>query len=107
MNERQKELLNKKFNVKGEFNITRYDFESFPCPLMAWKWSDEQMSELAEKIRCSFDYDGETFPLDDDDTEDYWYKVIEDCAVGMGMVYYEDLSKEEYIKQKEEWSNIK
>ena len=43
----------------------------------------------------------ESFPCQADVIEGEYYKVIEDCAISMGMKYYEDLSDDAYAKIKE------
>lgn len=87
------------------YNISRYLFESFPCPLVACCWTDKRMEELAKLIGSQFqmsyppsDY---SYPSQADVIEDEYYKVIEDCAISMGMKYYEDLSDDAYAKIKE------
>lgn len=104
-NEKKKkgEILNKEFRVNEHFTISRCDYESFPCPMFAWKWTDEQMEELANRIDqklCRYDEN------DPDGMEDDFWKTMEDEAVAMGMQYYEDLTEAEYESQKNEWGNL-
>lgn len=117
MNEKQIELLTKEFEVCGknpytthkEWVITRSEYESFPCPLIAWNWTDEQMEELAKECRKKFNVEFDSITDNDveDWVEDYFYKVIENTAVRMGMQYYDDLTDEEFNEMQEKFNNIK
>lgn len=117
MNEKQIQLLTKEFEVCGknpytthkEWVITRGDYESFPCPMCAFYWTDKQMEELANECRKEFnvEYDSIT---DDDVTawvEDEFYKVIENTAVRLGMSYYDDFTAEELKEYEDLFNNIK
>jgi len=105
MNAKQLEIISKPFNVTEDFNLTRAEFEYFPCPMVACLWTDEQMEELADKVKKEFVY--ERFSTELEELENEWYRVIEKCAIEMGMKYYEDLSKEELEEVKNKWENIK
>lgn len=105
MNRKQLEIISKPFNVTEDFNLTRAEFEHFPCPMVACLWTDEQMEELADKVKKEFVY--ERFSTELEELENEWYRVIEKCAIEMGMKYYEDLSKEELEEVKNKWENIK
>ena len=85
--------MNKEFSIgfKG-FTICRGDYESMPCPMDTSGFDDETMRELARCIglelkQYSFD---EQSPYYEEDVEDAFWKEMEDCAVEMGMPYYED-----------------
>lgn len=100
----KEEIMNKEFRVSEHFTISRGDYESFPCPMFAWKWTDEQMEELAKSIGqklCRYDEN------DPDGMEDDFWITMEDEAVAMGMQYYDDLTKAEFESQNREWNNIK
>lgn len=110
LTKKQEELLYKEFRVNEYYTITRNDYESFPCAMIAFKWSDEKMQELADNIGrelegCMEWHDGRNMGSEEWD-EDFW-SVMESTAVEMGMQYYEDLSKEEYDRVCKEWDDIK
>ena len=103
MNKKQETLLNKEFKVNDHFCITRSDYEDMPCAMMAWNWTDEQMQKLASNIAvelCEYDEN------DEEGMDDDFWKTMENVAVGMGMVYYEDMTDEEFNKQNEEWERL-
>ena len=53
MTQKQIEILEKEFDVFGipdSLTITRSTYETLPCAMLAWNWSDEQMEELAKNI---------------------------------------------------------
>ena len=59
---------------------------------MAHTWSDEQMEFLAQRINSAmrqYSFD-ETSPYYKDDLDDAFWTEMEDCAVGLGMKYYDD-----------------
>lgn len=104
MNKIQEEYINKDFSLDDGFSLTREDYESFPCAMVAVTWTDEQMHELAQKVHNIFQH----CDLDDEEeAHDFWYETIETCATEMGMKYYEDLSDEEMDEASEFWDNIK
>lgn len=104
----------KKYNfINSEFSkngivITRGDYESLPCPLCAKEFTDEQMNTLADNIANILssqygynEYEISCLKEDSQELEDYYnafWKEMEECAVAMGMRYYEDMSDEEYEK---------
>lgn len=104
MNKKQQEILNKEFKVNDYFTISRGDYEGFPCAMVAYNWTDEQMQELAKEIGKELEgYN------DDSNSEDYYddfWITMENIAVRKGMQYYEDLSDEDYKKACEEWNDI-
>lgn len=104
MNKVQEEYINRDFSLDDGFSLTREDYESFPCAMVAVTWTDEQMHKLAQRVHNIFQHCG----LDNDgEAEDFWYETIETCAIEMGMKYYEDLSDEEMDEVTEFWDNIK
>lgn len=107
MNRKQLEIISKEFNVVDDFSLTRGEFEGFPCPMVACLWSDEQMQELADRVKGNFDYATPTTEEELEELNDQWYRVIEKCALDLGMKYYEDLTKEESEEVYNKWENIK
>jgi hypothetical protein len=103
LSEAKVKILNKEFKVNEHFSITRDDYESFPCAMIAFNWSDEEMEKLAKQI------EKELAPYDEEYAEgceeDFW-ATMENVAVRMGMQYYEDLTDEEEEKINEEWENL-
>lgn len=78
--------LNKEFSIPySHFTISRSDYLDMPSPMAAHLFSDEQMENLAYEI-------GRYIPKSDDEThvEEFW-KIMEQQAVAMGMMYYEDM----------------
>ena len=103
----KKEIMSKEFKVNDDFTICRPDYEGLPCPMCAWKWSDEQMTALAKNIAAEleqYSYD-ECYDLQDQKEDAFW-REMEICAVAMGMKYYEDMTDEEFHKTEEEWNNL-
>jgi leucyl aminopeptidase (aminopeptidase T) len=94
--------------VSGGVGITREDYESLPCAMYAMEFTDAQMQELVENIAnvLSSQYDYNEYEIsileeDSQELEDYYnafWREMEECAVAMGMRYYEDISDEEYMK---------
>ena len=107
MNAKQLEIISKRFEVTPDFSLTRAEFEGFPCPMVACLWTDEQMEELANEVKKNFVYD--TLPKNYylNNLEDEWYRVIENCALEMGMQYYDDLTDQEVEEINNQWENIK
>ena len=105
MNERQKELLQKEFKVNENFNITRNDYECMPAPMLAWNWTDTQMSELAKSIAPLLD-EPDNYNNEDEMEDDFW-REMENAAVRMGMRYYEDMDVEELRELDKQFNNIK
>lgn len=87
------EQMTKEFSTNFQnFTITRGDYESMPCPMNTSKFDDDKMQKLADLIgeelkQYRFD---EQSPYYKDDVDDAFWKEMEDCAVEMGMTYYED-----------------
>ena len=99
--------IDKEFRSGGVV-ITRYDYESLPCPMCAEVISDERMQNIADDIHGYLLGSGWTdwqiskylgTHLDDvldDDADgdrlksDFW-KYMEKAAIDNGMVYYESL----------------
>ena len=110
MTQKQQTLLEKEFKVNEHFAITRGDYENMPCPMLAWTWSDERMKELAANIStelsqyryASVDKEGLKEEMDD-----AFWKEMEDCAVRMGMEYYEDFDDDYRAELEYDWMNLK
>jgi len=104
------ELLNKNYYISNtDLVISRGDYESFPCAMMAWNWTEKQMSDLAEMIGHNLSFDKKMEDMSEtelDEFDDEFYRVIENSALDMGMKYYEDLSEEEYKEQKNKWEKL-
>ena len=101
------ELLQKEFKVNEDFSVARGDYESLPCPMLAWTWTDAQMEALAKNIAeelKQYSYDENDI---EDQKEDAFWREMENCAVSMGMEYYEDMTDEEYNRYEMEWQNLK
>jgi hypothetical protein len=108
-NKKQRELLEKEFKVNEDFSITRSDYEAMPCPMLSFNWSDARMEELAKTIAAGlegYNYD-ETSPYLRDEKEDDFWREMENCAVRLGMEYYEDFSDEHMAQLDKEWESIK
>jgi hypothetical protein len=92
----------KYFHSNG-ISICREDYDSFGCPLCAHEFSDSQMQQLvnnvAKEMMCKYGYsetdirelmdnydnsDGEEF-------NDTYYRALEECALNMGMRYYDEI----------------
>lgn len=104
--------LEKYFEVNGMAIVSRLDYESLPCTMYAMEFDDEKMQRLAELIynELSINYHIKDSSLKDyfngdrDDIEDVedidnaFWREMEECAVHLGMRYYEDMSVEEYTE---------
>lgn len=92
-----KEVICKEFPIEGtQYTISRGDYEGLPLAMKAWDWSDEKMQELADNISARF------APTDQDDA--LFWELMESEAVSMGMVYYDDMSDEEFNADKEKYN---
>ena len=113
MSKKVDEILFKEFSHKG-VAITRYDFESMPCPMSAkglgdgvmqkiakeayeylvgTGWEDSQVSKYlgAMKKKVS-EFDAAEMIEADAIEADFW-KFIEKAAIENGMRYYEDIEE--------------
>lgn len=107
MNKKQQEILHKEFRVNDRFVITRDDYEGFPCAMVAYNWTDEQMEDLAKEIGKELEgYEEWYEDMNSEGYEEDFWAAMENIAVKKGMRYYEDLSDEEYKKACEEWRNV-
>ncbi len=103
--------LGKSFIIPGTpedcrwHTVERSLYETMPAPMIAHTWPDEQMQQLADAIGREFDYEGTLkywedagYKIEhiDDELDELWWRSMEDCAVQMGMRYYEDLDADEY-----------
>ena len=110
MNKKQQELIEKEFKVNDEFSISRGDYESMPCAMLAWNWSDSKMQELANKVAKEltlYNFGDSDYADRKEQKEDAFWKEMENVAVSMGMEYYEDMEDEEITRLDKEWENIK
>ena len=113
MSKKDDEILFKEFSHKG-VTITRYDFESMPCPMFANELGDDVMQKIAETAYeyligigwedsqvtkylgarnqnvSEFDT-AETIEMDALEA-DFW-GAIEKAAIKNGMRYYEDIKE--------------
>lgn len=108
MNEKQKQLLEKEFRVNDEFSISRGDYENMPCPMLAWTWNDARMEELAKTIAAElegYNYD-ETSPYLQDHKEKDFRKEMENCAVRLGMEYYDDFYEDYLAELEYDWLSV-
>lgn len=110
LNNTQKEFLNKEFSVDGfssRWSLTRSEFESWPIPMMAFLFTDEQMQNLADEVSNTLKSVGfnENDP-DKDGLFDFWFETIETTAVNMGMEYYDDFSDEEIEEMSKEFNSM-
>lgn len=109
LNKAQMDFLNKEFPVKGlsKHTLSRMEFEGFPCAMMACLFTDEQMTELANRVSIDMEDvdidENTTNTYDKDEFEDIWYRTIENNALNMGMKYYEDYTEEEIEKMTNEF----
>ena len=103
MNKAQNDYINKDFSLDKKYSLTRGEFESFPCAMVAITWTDEQMRNLADEIHNNFIYED---CRNEEENEMFWYETIETCAVRKGMKYYEDLTDEEIAEIDKFWEGI-
>lgn len=88
-----KKDLNKEFKVGfKDYTISRSDYEDMSAPMNTDGFDDEKMTELAKCIgvelkKWNFDEESEYY---EDEVEAAFWQEMEDCAVAMGMTYYED-----------------
>ena len=92
--------------------VSRYDYESLPCPMAASMLGDETMQKIANDIYDYLMSNGwddraidrflgrsldEMAPEDDRDAnmirDDFW-RFMEKAAIDNGMQYYEDMDAE-------------
>lgn len=99
LNERQREILEKEFEVNSQRTITRLFFENLPeLSMFAWRWSDKRMQELADKI--GEELNGQW--VDDNTFEE----IAENEAVKLGMGYYINMDEDVMAEYEWEWRNI-
>lgn len=96
---------NKEFKIPNShewYNISRGLYEGLPCSMVACCWTDKRMEELAELIgkhfQMSYPPSDYSYQSQAEQIENEYYMVIEECAIAMGMKYYEDLSEQAYNK---------
>ena len=115
----------------GNITITRGDYESLPCGMIAIEFSDEQMQRLVDDINLTMQRDCDADELEllqqyrttqnmsstmtqdqihlAEELSDIEFKVTEDTALYLGMEYYEDLTEESFedicqaVKEQRDW----
>lgn len=101
----------KNFGLNGMSIVSRMDYESLPCPMYAMEFDDNKMQRLADLIYNSLSvnyriedsrlknyFSGNRIEVEDEDIDDAFWREMEECAVYLGMRYYEDMSVEEYTE---------
>lgn len=107
--------MEKTFSYKG-IALTRYDYESLPCPMAASQLNDETMQKIAETTHTCLvnkgwsqdDIDEHLFvdPRPDAPDEEVWmadrlrsdfWEFMEEAAIYHGMKYYEDMEDEDQL----------
>lgn len=108
------DILSKEFSHNG-VTITRYDFESMPCPMYAKELGDDVMQKIAKDayeylIGIGWEYSqiskylgdrkhkvsefNTTETIEMDALEADFWGAIEKAAIENGMRYYEDIKEE-------------
>ena len=109
--EKESDDLEEEFSCHG-VTVSRYDYESLPCPMAASMLDDETMQKIANDIYAYLMSNGwddrvidrylgksidEMAPEDDRDAnmirDDFW-RFMEKAAIDNGMLYYEDMNAE-------------
>lgn len=84
---------NKEFPIGFQnYTISRSDYESMPDPMKTDGFDDDKMKALAKRIGVElkkWNFDKESVYYEDA-VEDAFWREMEECAVAMGMTYYED-----------------
>lgn len=114
MSKKDDEILFKEFSHKG-VTITRYDFESMPCPMFAKELGDDVMQKIAEAVyeyligigwedsqvskylgarKQKVSEFNATETIEMDNIESDFFIFIEKSAIENGMRYYEDIKEE-------------
>lgn len=113
MSKKDDEILFKEFSHKG-VTITRYDFESMPCPMFAKELGDDVMQKIAKEAyeyligigwedsqvtkylgarkQNVSEFDA-TEIIEFDAIEADFFQFIEKAAIENGMRYYEDIKE--------------
>lgn len=77
----------------GKTTITRGDYEGLPLPMKTLSLSDNDMSKLAESIEHqmkSYQDWVKDGVMSEEDYQDRWWGVMEDCGLKFGMTYYDE-----------------
>ena len=75
------------------WTISRGDYKSMSCPLMAHFFSDKDMQMLAYSISLDFQPDKPLEQMSEEERESWnseFWSIMEHDAVELGMIYYED-----------------
>lgn len=100
----------KYFEFNGMPIVSRGDYEGLPAAMCAVEFDDNKMQRLADLIynSLSVNYRIEDKTLkeyfsenrngieDIEDIDNAFWREMEECAVYLGMRYYEDMSDDEY-----------
>lgn len=88
--------------------ICRSDYENMPCPMCTTGWTPRRMQALADEIGRQlklYNFDEQSPHVEDDRDVAFW-KEMEECAVRMGMQYYEDMDDVESDEEEEEENKV-
>lgn len=91
------EILNKEFTSNnGLITLSRADYYSFPIPLEASQFDDDEMQELVDTIatRLKRDYRITKEELDNENNQEVLWELIETIALDMGMEYCDEVAKQ-------------
>lgn len=99
----------KYFEFNGMPIVSRGDYEGLPATMCAVEFDDNKMQRLADLIYNSLSvnyrieesrlknyFSGNRIEVEDEDIDDAFWREMEECAVYLGMRYYEDMSDDEY-----------
>jgi hypothetical protein len=101
------DVVNRMFYSNGLPIVCRGDYESLPIPMYATEIDDDNMVLLAKLIfdmlHIQYGYSISelesyfgTHTNNDEDLDTAYWREMEECAISIGMRYYEDMTDEEY-----------
>lgn len=92
-------------NKKEIADNIRDCLEDMPCPICTIGFSDEDMIDINDCIENMVKqrFNIEEIDFDDEDQSEAWWEELEEYALEKGMIYYEDMSDEEYEKAVKYW----
>ena len=80
--------------ICGLTTISRADYENMPSPMNTSSLTDDDMQELAKRIEYEMNGNWNDWLEQGDVTQDqydeHWWSVMEECGILFGMTYYED-----------------
>ena len=91
------EILNKEFTSNnGLITLSRADYYSFPIPLEASQFDDDEIQELVDTIATHLerDYRMTKEELDNENNQEVLWELIETIALDMGMEYCDEVAKQ-------------